>query len=188
MFKKQFAKYACPGDSIECEIDGLRVVATIHEDSDHGNPWDNSDCHGPVTKWIRRGKNAGERVLSEDRGAFRYYDFAGAVKTAKAEGWGIAKEGESNAQRAARMAEHDFEVLRAWCNDEWNYCGISVQVFHDDIELTGEYDHALWGIELNYPESGNEYLNEVAGEYLVEAVAAAKIRAVELKESLANIS
>jgi hypothetical protein len=100
------------------------------------------------------------------------------------------KAGESKAQYAARAAERDFDVLQAWCKDEWSYCGVAVQVFtaRDDIELTDAYDYALWGIELNYPDSDNEYLSEVAAEFLDQAIAAAKIRAAELKESLGEFS
>jgi len=70
---------------------------------------------------------------------------------------------------AARAARHDFEMLRDWCDDEWTWCGIAVQLFGPDgEELTGDYDFATWGIECNYPDSRNEYLSEVAEDLAQE--------------------
>jgi hypothetical protein len=66
-------------------------------------------------------------------------------------------------------------VMEAWRKDEWDYCGVLVRVFVEDIGLTGHYDHALWGIERNFPgKAGNEYLLHVANELLPEALQAAR--------------
>ncbi|NJS14067.1 MAG: hypothetical protein HC788_04925 [Sphingopyxis sp.] len=112
-------------------------------------------------------------LLCEDRGLKRFYDFAAAYRIARKDGWGCEPydiEGETARQKAARAARHDFEVLRAWCNDEWAWCGIAVQVFSaDDEGLTDEYEFALWGIEYNYPGSANEYLLEVANDLAAQA-------------------
>lgn len=68
-------------------------------------------------------------------------------------------------------------IMAAWENDEWFYCGIIVSAH---IDLMGEQfclsKHAasLWGIECNYPDSDNDYLNEVAEELLGEAESAAE--------------
>ena len=64
-------------------------------------------------------------------------------------------------------------VIAAWKNDEWYYCGVILSVAIDGITLD---DHAasLWGIEANYPDSDNAYLNEVANELLPEALEIAK--------------
>lgn len=43
MFAKDFDKYACVGDAIECEVDGFTIVARIEHDSDAGI--DDDDCH-----------------------------------------------------------------------------------------------------------------------------------------------
>lgn len=34
------------GETIEVERNGLRIVATIHQDNDADAPWDGSDMHG----------------------------------------------------------------------------------------------------------------------------------------------
>lgn len=68
----------------------------------------------------------------------------------------------------------------AWLADEWHYYGVAVTIWKDDVRLTGEYDHALWGIEGNYPgdEKGNPntYFRDVANDYLPEALADAKAK------------
>jgi hypothetical protein len=173
IFSESFGRRTFDGDTIEATHDGFRYVATVHHDSDHGCPWVEYDGHGPVSDWTRRDKSPGELVLCEDRGSKRFYDFAEACKTALRDGWGCEPytiEGETARQKATRAARHDFEVLRAWCNDEWSWCGIAVQVFGlDGEELCDEYDFALWGIEYNYPGSANEYLLEIANEKAREA-------------------
>jgi hypothetical protein len=60
MFTRQFSDYACVGDYIECEVDGLTVRAQLEYDSDarpedHGfNPEDDEEYPGclesPETK------------------------------------------------------------------------------------------------------------------------------------------
>jgi hypothetical protein len=67
------------------------------------------------------------------------------------------------------MAEA-MNVMRAWRNDEWFYVGVAVTVSKADIMLTGKYDHALWGVECNYPHTDNSYLLEVANGTLPEAL------------------
>lgn len=77
---------------------------------------------------------------------------------------------------AARAAMADYEVLRAWCNDEWTYCGIDVTVERDGVELVEQYECALWGVELNYPGDNGSYLLDVANEQAAEALHNAKHR------------
>lgn len=83
-----FGSYVCDGDTSTVERDGYVVTATVVRDDDMGAPWENEDGHGPVSRWTSRPKRPGERVLNVDRGSYRYYDFAEAVKIAKRDGWG----------------------------------------------------------------------------------------------------
>jgi hypothetical protein len=173
MFTESFDTYVCDGDSIETEKDGFRIVATIHHDANADAPWTDC-CHGEVTDWVRRGKNAGEKVLNESCGSYRYYDFQGTIKRAKSEAWGCSDtEGLTPKQIATKAVERDYEALKAWCNDEWFYCGVVLSVFKDDIEIE---DHAasLWRIEANYPGSDNSYLTDVANELLDDALSVAR--------------
>jgi hypothetical protein len=183
--EQSFDHYAIPGETIECECDGFRLVATIHHDDHMGAPWEEHDGHGTVSDWTTRAKRPGELVAAEDRGSFRYYDFAEACRIALRDGWNAAPyviDGETRRQQAARAARHDYAVMRAWCDDEWTWCGIVVTAYADDIELASE---SLWGIELNYPGGDNIYLREVASELAEQAIDAAKAKLAELVEAFA---
>lgn len=180
MFTEKFDSFVCVGDQITCEVDGFHCVATVHHDDNMGEPWKEHDGYGPVSEWTNRDKAAGERVLNQDRGSYRYYDFAEAVKIAKRDGWGVTggrRKGETAKQYATRAAEQDFAVLKAWCEDEWHWTGIVVTVFRDGVKLASE---GLWGIERNYPSSDNSYLSEVANELLPEALDAAREKIKQL--------
>lgn len=66
------------------------------------------------------------------------------------------------------------DIMKAWKNDEWFYCGIVLAVSKNGVLLD---DHAasLWGIECNYPNGDkNAYLREVANDLLPEAIQAGK--------------
>lgn len=80
----------------------------------------------------------------------------------------------------AAMAKAE-QIMAAWKNDEWFYCGVALVVSKADVELTLKYNHALWGIECNYPDSDNSYLSEVANEMLSEALDSARAKLAELK-------
>jgi hypothetical protein len=88
----------------------------------------------------------------------------------KEAGWiGSSDKAEFERQRAIAR-----ETMKAWKADEWFYCGVSVTVEREGVCLIGEYGHALWGVECNYPGSDNSYLAEVANELLPEAVCEAR--------------
>lgn len=168
-----------PGQTSTVERDGFTLTARIYADDDTDAPWERQDGHGEVTGWTTRGYFEGERVLSRDGAHARYYDFAGAVETAKRDGWGAEggqREGETAEEYATRAAESDFEWLRAWCNDEWSYVGVAVTVSRADVQLTGEYEHARWGIDSTSPD----YIAETAEELAAEALDAARAKLAEL--------
>lgn len=80
-----------------------------------------------------------------------------------------------------------LEIFSAWANDEWNYFGVAVTVEKCGVQLTGAYDHALWGIEGNYPAADdrsdtNGYFVDVANDLLPDAIQAAKDKIKELSE------
>lgn len=83
---------------------------------------------------------------------------------------------------AARAARRDFEVLQAWCDDQWSWAGVSVTVSRNGVQLVEDYEHALWGIEINYPDSDNSYLVEVANDLAGEALETAKAKLASLCE------
>lgn len=56
----------------------------------------------------------------------------------------------------------DDEIQR-WRDDEWSYCGVVVSV-HVGEKTVDNHAGSLWGIELNFSDDGNSYLDEVADE------------------------
>lgn len=150
-------------DTIEVAIDGrmLTFAVEYRPDQDAGAPWENSEGHGPVSDWVRRDKLPGELVLNEDRGFRRYYYFAEACRIARREGWDTPpyKDDRLTArQRAARAARADYEFLRQWCDDEWQYVGVIVTLL-DDEGAPSEVTDSLWGVE-----TYNDYHRDQARE------------------------
>lgn len=90
---------------------------------------------------------------------------------------------ETPRQRASRAALSDFKALRAWCNDEWFWCGIVVTVTHTESGLELASD-SLWGIDANYPGSDNSHLTECAMELAETALQEARKRAKALASAL----
>jgi hypothetical protein len=175
-FTDSFDSFVCDEDTIKTEPDtnGVYYVATVKYDGCGEAPWEENDGHGPVSDWRRLdSKRPGERVLCTDRSSARFYDFEEAVKIARADGWDAEpyKTGTPG-ERAVRAVEDDFKVLKAWCNDEWSYCGVVLSqrqiVDEDDVELD-KHVESLRGIEANYPGTKNEHLTQVANDLLEEA-------------------
>lgn len=142
----------------------------FEHDTDAGEPWTNSEGHGTVTEWERRDKKPGELVLNSDRGGKRFYDFAGACRIALAEGWDAApyNDGsETKRQQAAKAARADFEYLREWCADLWQYVGVIVTLLDDEGEET-EVKDSLWSVETcgdGHYEQARLLADELAGGY-----------------------
>ena len=150
------------------EFEGYRVE--IVADNDHGSPWEENDGHGPVSEWTQRGKEPGEYVLCEDRGSFRYYDFAEACRIARRDGWGSEPynvPGESKRERAARAALADFDHLRRWCAGDWHYVGVVVRP-NGACRVCGP-SASLWGIE----SESFDYMDDVARDLIEELEAEA---------------
>ena len=187
-FPYGFDSYVCIGDSIEAQYGPYTITATIKHDSDTGAPWSVHDGHGPVSERTTRDKRPGELVRSTDGPHKRYYDFAQACRIARRDGWNARPYDtiETPRQRATRAALADFKALRAWCNDEWFWCGITVTVTHTEpgLELASD---SLWGIDANYPDSDNSYLTDCAMELVESALRQAGTRAKELATALQGV-
>lgn len=180
-----FDGYLYTGATASLELDGFTLTATIQHDDTMGAPWDEHDGHGDVTKWTRADtKGPGDRMLCRDGHLARFYDFAGAVRKARREGWRAPGcTGGTARQVAARAAEHDFNVLRAWCANEWHWCGVVVEVEREGVKLGRA---SLWGIEdANYPGSDGAYLVDTASELIDEALDDARATLARLCQSAA---
>jgi hypothetical protein len=73
-------------------------------------------------------------------------------------------------------------VMRAWELGEWWYCGVCVTIERAGVQLTGQYDHAIWGVECNFPDSDNSWLTEIANDLLPDAIKAAEAKIAALLE------
>ena len=172
------------GDTRAADLPGgLTARVTVEYDHVADTPWEREDGHGSFSEWTRRDKRPGERVLCDDHGARRYYDFAAAVATARADGWDAPPYGTGTpGQRAARAAEADFARLRAWCRDDWCYVGLVVTIYAEDVELASA---SLWGID---SDSDADYFNETIAELLAEAMAEARPQAARIAATLAAVA
>ena len=158
------------GGSETFELCGQVFRVTILHDEHADAPWDAEDGHGEVSEWTTRDKLPGELVLADERGRKRYYDFAGACKIARRDGWNAAPFAapgtETKRQQAARAAMADFEYLRGYCNDDWTYCTVAVVALDDDGEPATDTD-SVSGIESN----AHEYLWETARDLAAGLIA-----------------
>jgi hypothetical protein len=175
ILRQGFGGYVSAGDCLSAEHEGFTIVATLHADDDQDPPWEREDGHGPV--YTTKHPKAGWRRLTYEADPTYYYDYEGALALAMRDHWGPRggdRPGLSREDNAKLAVEEDYEALRAWCEDEWRYYGVAVTVSKAGVQLTGEYDHAVWGIEGNYPGGDNSYFPEVANQLAEEALDAAK--------------
>lgn len=144
---------------------GTRYRVEITPDEFSETPWDYCDGHGDVSDWTTRDKKAGELVLNTDGTNKRFYNFQGAVKKAKAEGWDAKpyKTG-TKGEQAVRAVMADYKYLKAWCEDEWHYAVLHVVLLDSEGEIA-EYDDYLGGVEFGY---GMKYWREEAANMAEE--------------------
>lgn len=148
-------------------VKGFDLTCRVEPDQDMGEPWKEHDGHGIVSEWTRRDKMPGERVLCEDRGSKRYYDVQAMIAIAKKDGWDAPPYGGTAGQKAARAVDADFERMRLWCTDQWNWVGVVIEVAKKGHVLD-RHAASLWGIE----SDAGDYLVEVANDLISEAVKA----------------
>ena len=161
------------------EIDGMTVRVNYFSDEFCDPPWDNADGHGPVRKsrhrhsWGNSDKRPGERPMNTASSAEYqfYYDWQAAMVIAEKDGWNAPPYDAPG--RALRAVESDFKFLKAWVNDEWNYCGIRVELVDED----GDSDD-LWGVETwkDYHEECAKEMAEALVKQHKEDLAAASLQ------------
>lgn len=138
--------------------DGLQFRVKMLWDDYRGLPWEENDCHGPVSDWERREKAPGELILCSDRGSKRFYDFQAACKIAR-DVWGFKTKKE-----AAEAARKDFDYLRRFCDGQWSYVIVDVTLLDDDGDALEEYSECIGGIESDAEDYITEIAHELAGE------------------------
>jgi hypothetical protein len=81
--------------------------------------------------------------------------------------------------------EETISGYDAWYKDEWHYFAVAVTVWRNGVKLTHDFDHALWGIDGNYPGGDNSHFRDVANDLLPEAMADAKVVLAKLVQGVA---
>lgn len=165
-------------DTATLNYRGLTFTVAKHYDEDHQAPWIEHDGHGIVLERKRHVDDPDEaRELNSDY----LYDWRASLDRAREEGWGLGPkelaklraeyteyDGRELPQEliTQRAVRNDYEYLRAWCRDEWHYCGIVVKLDGAPVE------HSLWGIESDDEAYHNEVARELADEIISEAPSA----------------
>ena len=65
------------------------------------------------------------------------------------------------------------EIMRCWSDGEWYYAGLVLSVRFKGV-LLASHAASLWGVEVNYPDTDNSYLTQIANELLPHAMQAAQ--------------
>lgn len=81
---------------------------------------------------------------------------------------------------------YDEEEVSRWKRDDWKYVGIVISVFAEDIKILSNAA-ALWGVECNLSESGNESITELAYELAEQCMPDVKKRVAEMKSILGEL-
>lgn len=160
------------------EHHGKKYLIEHCTDDGHGAPWQEHDGHGVVSDFLSRDKKPGEVVIFTSRGRKRFYDVQATIAIAKRDGWGLSPVAIfQHAKRLGRTptpaeviteaVRLDMEHMRAWCNDQWHWCGIVVTPLTEDGDELRSKSESLWGIESN----AGDYLDEVAMELIAQVQA-----------------
>lgn len=131
-------------------------------------------------------KTPGETVLhsSYPNRTYWLYDFRAAVQTARKE-WGLCddeiqklaeKLGRQPTKReiAIQAVKNDIKYLRGWLNDDWHWCGYTVEIYRGD-ERCHDFRHledSLWGIESTSQKDYEAELVETVKKGIDEELAA----------------
>lgn len=142
---------------------GYQFRVTARHDDAAEAPWDGEDGHGPVSGWAARDKRPGERVLCQSHGPRRYYDIEGATALAKKDDWGLsvpklralaAELGRepTRGEVAAAAVEADYDYLKAWCDNQWEYVVAHVELLDVDGAPVDDFDEYLGGVQAGYSD------------------------------------
>lgn len=162
---------------------GYSVRVKVERDDHGAAPWEACDGHGPVSDWrAKDSKRAGERILCEDRGRARFYDFAAAVQLARKDGWGAPDTPMKPGERAAWAAEADYKYLRGWCLDKWEYLCVGVEVSHRGRTLDTDYCGGIESLDDYWREHAADHARYVIEQDIKARKAAAVAAAKETRE------
>lgn len=79
-----------------------------------------------------------------------------------------------------------LEARKAYFRGEWYYCGIIISATLEGSSIF-QYDlDSIWGIEVNYPNSNNDYLTEVANDMLPTAIKVCETELAKIRAKISN--
>lgn len=152
---------------------GLTFIVTVFPDYDMEAPWNTGEGWGKV----RNGdygkvetKKPGERIIHTNGNTAWLYDFADAMKRAKADKWGSknATPDMSPGQVAELAVKEDMQMIRGYLTNEWSYIGIVVTLADVNGKPTDESESA-WGLESFDSENIEDYtkglIEELAAKF-----------------------
>lgn len=178
--------------------DCREFTVSIEPDNDHGAPWDEECGHGDVSEWTTRSKLPGELVLSSDHSSYRYYDFAGACRIARRDGWGFLPsplktralpDGNFEARSGSLAAVSDdvnkairalYAAHRATFPSDRAYAAAAAMADYDRLRGWCDDQWCYVGVIVTDDETGeseslwgiesdaDDYLHEVAAELTAE--------------------
>lgn len=155
-----------PFHTEEFTREGVDFVAKFFsDDGSMGWPW-NEDGGWGIVRYVPRGfmkghKKPGEVLLLSNRGVLYLYDFAGTIKKAREEGWGLGGDeavGLTKRQVIERAVQNDMENVQAWIDEDVYWCCLTVSPADDDSVV-----ESLAGVEWDTRDDG-EYAKESAQE------------------------
>lgn len=152
------------------EHEGRRFVARVFRDYDMGAPWKEHDGHGPVREVRARtvrsaDKRPGERVLHSNGRTVWLYDWQAACEMARKDGWNTEPFDAPN--RVERAVTADFERMRGWLTDAWQWVGVGIARVGEDGTFPDDdasYAPSLWGIESDSPDYHRQVAIDLTGE------------------------
>lgn len=157
---------------------GRAYRVDIEHDDHTAYPWTECDGHGSIrTVHTRYGgdpdKRPGEVVINSDRGTAWLYDYAAAIKTARADGWGSAncRPEMTPGERAAQAVKDDMAYCRGWLTGDRFYVGVCVHALDADGEpqdAPAGFINGLWGVEYGYDKDSRAYADSIALELIAE--------------------
>lgn len=157
-------------DTTTIEVDGFTFTVTYEHDADADKPWEHVDVHGKVRcsqhpHWHGEGisdKKPGERPLNTaSRSQFQYYyDWAGACKKARKDGWNTPPYDAPDRVHRAVLA--DFRYMQDWIEGNWEHVCVEVTLANRP-----EYTSHVCGVE-TFKDYHLEYAEELAREVIRE--------------------
>jgi len=164
------------------EHSGLTFGVSLLADEDQPAPWADDECTGNVVEvhgrdYGRIKKEPGQRVLYDGgrSGRSYLYDYAGTIKRAKRDGWGVSPSALAKLEArigctlspgavTAAAVDADFARLRDWCDGHWYYVWVRVVLLDIDGAET-DFEEVLGGVE------SGDHSTEVAYELASEIAA-----------------